>query len=273
MTTIQKIIKYLAIGFAMALTVAIISTILSVFHGLSGVLGLKKEDENVNIDMSEVQFENSDVAILDIDLSYTNLTIKTGETLKAEASNNKIQCTQNDKKLKIVEEYEVFSKNDREEMIVYVPEDLEFEKVKINTGAGKINIQNLTAKELVFELGAGETQIENLNVSDKCEIEGGIGKLNIAAGSIKDLDLDMGVGELNMTAKLTGENKVNAGVGNLKMNLKGDKENYKIDTDKGIGSVKIDGQEISDDEKYGDGENSIDVDGGIGSIKIDFVGE
>ena len=48
------------------------------------------------------------------------------------------------------------------------------------------------------------------------------------------------------------------------------KENYRIKTDKGIGTIKIDGKEISNNELYGNGSHSIDVDGGIGNIKIDF---
>jgi len=52
MTTVQKIIKYLAIAFAIFLIVTIISTVLGVLFGLSAILGLKKDiEENLNTEM------------------------------------------------------------------------------------------------------------------------------------------------------------------------------------------------------------------------------
>ena len=80
----------------------------------------------------------------------------------------------------------------------------------------------------------------------------------------------MGIGEINLTAKLTGKNEINAGIGNLNIELTGNEEDYKIQTNKGIGTVKIDGKEMSDGQKYGEGENHIDIDGGIGNIKVKF---
>ena len=44
MTLAQKIIKYLALAFAIFLIVTIISGILGGLYALSGVLGLKKEN-------------------------------------------------------------------------------------------------------------------------------------------------------------------------------------------------------------------------------------
>ena len=76
MTTAQKVIKYLALAFAIVLIVSIISGILSALYALSGVLGLKKENETIKGEMSMIDFENSDVATLNIDVSFTNLIIK-----------------------------------------------------------------------------------------------------------------------------------------------------------------------------------------------------
>lgn len=271
MTTAQKIIKYLAIAFAIFLIITIISTILTATVALSGILGIKKHTENLNnAEMVTTSFENTKIHTLNIDIAATNLTIKQGEILKIETDNSNIDCKQSNEELKINEKhYKWFSYNNVEkELILYVPEDLEFEKVKINAGAGKINLDELTTRKLMFELGAGECEIQNLNVSKECEIEGGAGKITILSGTINDLDFDMGIGEANITADLVGTNEINAGVGELNIKLQGEKDSYKIKTDKGIGAIKIDSKEISNGEVYGDGENYIDIDGGIGSINI-----
>ena len=121
-----------------------------------------------------------------------------------------------------------------------------------------------------MELGAGETIIEKLNVTNDCKIESGAGKVSILSGNINDLNLDMGIGEFNVTSSITGDSKINAGIGSLVLNIQGSKENYTIKADKGLGSIKIDGKETVDDVRYGSGINTIKIDGGIGSIKIDF---
>lgn len=270
MTTAQKIIKNLAIAFAIFLIISIISLILSATLALSGILGIKRAVQNSNKEMVTTTFENAEIHTLNIDIAFTNLTIKQGEILNIETDNSNINCKQSNQELQIKEKnHKWFSFNHVEkELIVYIPEDLEFEKVKINAGAGKINLDELNAQKLRFELGAGECEIRNLNVSKECEIEGGAGKVTISSGTINELDFDMGIGEANITADLIGKSEINAGVGELNIKLQGEKDSYKIKSDKGIGSIKIDGKEISNGEVYGDGENQIDIDGGIGSINI-----
>ena len=221
--------------------------------------------------MSMINFENSEVATLDIDVAFTNLIIKKGDFLIAETNNENINCKQNNQNLQIKEkQHNWFSKNNKGDLVVYIPENLEFEKVKINAGAGKIQIENINTENLYLELGAGETIIEKLNVKDDCKIESGAGKVSILSGKINELNLDMGIGKFEATSDITGNSKINAGIGNLELNIQGNKENYTIKADKGIGSIKIDGKEVADDVTYGDGENTIKIDGGIGAIKIIF---
>ena len=80
----------------------------------------------------------------------------------------------------------------------------------------------------------------------------------------------MGVGETNINALLTGKSDIDAGIGNLNIMLNGSKEDYKINTEKGIGTVRIDGDSISNNQTFGNGDNLIKIDGGIGNISIKF---
>lgn len=271
MTSAQKVIKYLAIAFACFLIVAIITGILSALYALSGVLGLREDNDISSSEMTITNFESTEIDTLDIEIAYSELTIKKADSLRVETNNNNIKFSQENRELQIKEKkHKWFSINESQELIVYIPEDLELEKVRIITGAGKVNIENLKTERLAFELGAGEAEIKSLNVTKDCKIEGGAGKLSVISGNINDLNLDMGVGETNLKTILTGKSEINAGVGNLNIDLQNSKENYRIKTDKGIGNIKIDGKEISNGEVYGNGSNFIDVDGGIGNIEIDF---
>ena len=58
-----------------------------------------------------------------------------------------------------------------------IPENImTFDEVKIETGAGKINIQSLNTQGLYLELGAGDVYIENLIVAKEAKIDGGARK-------------------------------------------------------------------------------------------------
>ena len=272
MTTAQKIIKYLALSFAIFLIFTIMSGIFETLYSLSGLLGLQKEDKVIKNEMNIINFENNSGALLDIDVSFTNLIIKKGEFLKAETNNKNINCKQNNQNLQIKEKkHNWFSKNNKGDLIIYIPEDLNFEKVKINAGAGKIQIENINAKKLYLDLGAGETVIEKLNITDNCKIESGAGKVSILSGNINELNLDMGVGKVSINSKLTGNSKIDAGVGNLKIDLLNKIDDYYIDISKGLGSISLNGEDLSEGT-YGSGSNKINIDGGIGNIDITTIG-
>lgn len=271
MTSIQRIIKYFATAFALLLIVAIISGILGGVYALAAIFDLKNDNQTLNEQINGVSFQAENITELDIDIAYATLTIKQGDSLAVETNSKNINCKQSNKTLKISEKnYNWFSKNEDSILIVYIPEGMSFEKVKISTGAGKVSICDITTQKLSFELGAGATEISNLNVLNSAEIEGGAGKIEIVSGTINNLDLDMGIGEANITATLVGKSELNAGIGTVNLNVQANKEDYKVNIDKGIGSIKIDGTEVSTGSWFGSGNNLIEIDGGIGTINVNF---
>lgn len=265
MSSTQKLIKYFALAFAWVL-------IFSIFSALALTLttiGSSLDDNNsITEKLNNIDFEG-DFNILEIDISTSKLIIKEGDFFKAETSNKYISCKQDGNKLFIEErKHSWFSNNDNNELIVYIPKSFIFDAVAIDTGAGKVDIEELITKKLYLNLGAGKVEIDNLVVSDEGEINGGAGEFIIKDGNINDLNLDMGVGRIELNSKLTGESIVDSGIGEISLNLIGKLDDYKIIIDKGIGSATLNGTNMSDDTYYGNGSNKIDIDGGIGTINI-----
>lgn len=275
MSIVQKVIKYLAIAFAIALIVGIITTIVSVVSSIPLTLKIgKNNSDSNNVIETSSDFESENIAFLDIDIAYSNLTIRKGEYLKVESSDKDIQCKQDEQKIIIKEKNSNwFNNTKKEELIVYVPENIQFDKVNINTGVGKVNIEILNTKVLKMDLGAGETSIQNINITESAKIDTGAGKVNIKEAKINDLRCDLGIGATEISAKLLGNTRIGTGVGSLKLDVLGKKEEYETKINKGLGNVTIDEEKISDNEVVGNGENKIDIDGGVGEIKINFRGE
>lgn len=271
----QKVIKYLAIAFAIALIVGIITTIVRVVSSIPLTLKIgKNNSDSNNVIETSSDFESENIAFLDIDIAYSNLTIRKGEYLKVESSDKNIQCKQDEQKIIIKERNSNwFNNTKKEELIVYVPENIQFDKVNINTGVGKVNIEILNTKVLKMDLGAGETSIQNINITESAKIDTGAGKVNIKEAKINDLRCDLGIGATEISAKLLENTRIGTGVGSLKLDVLGKKEEYETKVNKGLGNVTIDEEKISDNEVVGNGENKIDIDGGVGEIKINFRGE
>lgn len=267
MSQIQKIIKYLAIAFALFLTVSIISTIMYGFSFIGDIFN--DENKSITEKLTDLKIEDNTL-LLDIDVRNSNIAIKRGEIFKAETNNKYIKTKQVNNKLFITEEKHNWFKNNNYELIVYVPDEFIFDGISIETGASKLNVETLITKKLYLNLGAGKVDINNLKVLENADIDGGAGKIDINASAINNLDLDMGVGEFSLISKLTGKNEIDSGIGKLNLTLLGNKDDYQITLDKGIGSSTIDGKNINDDTTYGIGNNKLDIDGGIGSIQIKF---
>ena len=274
MTTAQKVIKYLATAFAVFLIITIISAILSGGYALLSALGLIHTNKDiVTENLKVISKKVKEVTTLKIDLAYTNLDIKTGDDFKVETNNSKITFEENNGSVKIKEENRNWLNNNNmsSNLIIYIPEDMiAIDETKIQTGAGKINIEKLNTQRLYLELGAGDVYIENVIATGETKIDGGVGKTELKSCEINNLKANLGMGEFTFSGKLTGKSKIDSGVGAINIDLIDNKNNYKIDVSKGLGNVTLDGQKLETDRVYGIGENYLDIDGGIGEIKIDF---
>lgn len=104
MTTAQKVIKYLAIAFAIFLIINIISAILWGLFGFTFIFGLHNTDNDTIREQSVItNYEYKDIDTLDIDIDFSSLIIKTGEEFKVEGNNEYLRCIQDNRTIHIEE--------------------------------------------------------------------------------------------------------------------------------------------------------------------------
>lgn len=268
MITVQKIIKYLALVFAIFLSVSIITGICGALFTIANLFGANTESEIVN------QSIGSDFTSISVNLSAAELEIKTGDKFAVETNHKYLKCEEQDDILKISETRTLFaSHSGGMKVILTVPKGIHFDYVDIRAGAGSVTIDELSSNMLDIELGAGELKAGELVATYKAEIDGGAGSVTISGGRLNNADIDMGVGELNLTSELSGKSSIDYGIGETNLVLIGEEDDYKIELDKGIGEAWLAGRKMSDDSVYGAGENFIEIDGGIGELNIIFKTE
>lgn len=268
MTSVQKIIKYLAFAFAIFLSVSIIGGIIT---GIAGVSFLVSGKAKEPVGEMQVYSIDGDISSLSLRLSGAELQIKTADKFSVESNHKYISVKSENGQLCIHETKRLFSFHPKGvTVILNIPEGFVFDDATVETGAGKVSIDALACDTLQLSLGAGEAEIKNLTANSCADIDGGAGELKIDGGRLCNLGLDMGVGALSLKSRIEGQSRLDYGIGETRLTLLGSCEDYEIEMDKGIGEAKLAGESMRDDSVYGWGENRIEIDGGIGAIYIDF---
>ncbi len=265
MTTFQKAVKYLAMAFAIFLTVSIIGGILSMFGLFGGFFGGDAVTEDI-----KTYTVSSDIKSLEVKINAADFTIKQGDSFSVESNLKYLTVEDKNGVLTIRDTKKFIRTYTGAVLTLYIPADTVFDKANITTGAGRLTVDNLSADTMNFELGAGEVAIDTLVASSDIDINGGAGKITISGGALHNLDLDMGAGQLNLMSALTGESDFDLGVGESNITVIGNKNDYKLDIEKGLGNITVDGTSVSNIKGQGNGNNDIEISGGIGAINLKF---
>lgn len=255
MTTFEKIVKYVATGFAALLAVGIVVGIL---QGILLIIGIISGNSGKTIDSNQVFEMNKGISNIQIESSVGDIQFyeTTGNEIRIDAKSvsENYSCELDDKGTIIIRNKNtksfVFSWFRRNSTIkIYIPKELELKSVNLDLGVGDVKIQELAAKELIIDSGIGEIQLKD--------------------SKIMNLEADFGIGDFKTEDCQMGNIQVENGIGDIRLNLIGDINDYEIEVDKGLGDSKINDENI---KYYKEGEPiyEISCDSGIGDIKINI---
>ncbi len=232
------------------------------------LVGCNKQD--VVLDDVRAYEINSAIHSLDICINAADFKIENGEEFFVESNLKYLSVSEKDGVLTIVDEAKNNSDYSNAKLTIYVPDGTVFEDVEIKTGAVKLTVNTLFANSLKLKLGAGDVRFECLNASSDADIKGGAGKITIDSGTINNLTLKMGSGKLNLTAAVLGVCNLKFGVGESNLTLLGSKDDYKVDIEKGLGNITVDGKTVTDFGSSGNSQNHLEIEGGVGAINLKF---
>ena len=265
MNRIQKIIKMCAIILGILIIVSIFSALI---FGLSffGVFNFSSNNGK--------SFENvyKNINNIDIEVSSSSIKFENGNEFKIVGSNvsNNFKVKNNNSTLKIEEKKINFiNKNTTGEITIYVPDNSTLNNLKIESGAGKIYIKNIKSNMIDIDQGTGLLTIDN-SIFLKGEIDGGAGNIEITSSTLNNLDMDAGVGSINIESYITGKSNIECGIGTMDIKLLGNIEEYRIDIEKGLGIININGEKQESSTVYGNGTNLLELSGGVGNINVEF---
>lgn len=230
--------------------------------------GCSKQD--VVLDETKTYEITSEIHSLDVRINAADFKIVSADEFSVESNLKYLSVSEKNGVLKIEDEPKSNSNYSNAILTLYVPNDVVFNDVDIENGSAKMTVDTLSANSIELKLGAGDVRFESLNASADVDIEGGAGRITIVSGTLNDLSLEMGMGELNLTAAVLGDSDLKFGVGGSNVTLIGSKDDYKVDIEKGIGNITVDGKTVTDFGSSGNGQNHIEIEGGVGTINLKF---
>lgn len=271
MTTTQKIIKYLAIAFALFLVISIFSIIFGLSREIISSINNDKKESELLEEYTTISNNVNNIESFKIDISNDDIEIKEGEKFEVKTNDPDVKFYHENSIVKIKSDKTFswhLSNSSRGTIIIYLPNEFNISELDLNLGAGKIDIDKIFVETLLMDLGAGTMTAKEINVYEKATINGGAGNINIYSGTINNLNLKLGAGNASIESDLTGSNTLTTGVGKLNLGLSQSKDNYKFDISKGLGNIILNDFDVSEDILIGDGETKIKISGAIGNIII-----
>ena len=208
--------------------------------------------------------------------SITNNTKKIGASVQVEGDTLMIS-TKNNRK------WNWFSgwKGDRlgrskTAITVKIPQNTLFDTADIIIGAGLLMLDGFTANQrFKLNTGAGEVDVKNITASN-VNIQTGVGETVFHNCSFTDTVMNTGIGETVFDGKIFKSLDIKAGIGEIDMRINGKKDDYLINATSGIGSILIDGRSATgiDSTFRINNQNAlhtIRVKAGIGEVDIKFT--
>jgi len=154
-----------------------------------------------------------------------------------------------------------------------LPEGLELADCRISVGAGSVKLSGISADALRIDSGAGSIKGDGLTAR-KTVLKTGAGSLEFTGCIFDDTGIETGAGRVVFEGESGSRMEVSTGAGSVELAVEGAENDYRIDFNRGIGSVRIGSASYNGVGNGTAGNPSADkrikLSTGVGSVRITF---
>lgn len=223
----------------------------------------------------------SDLDTVDIRLKAASLVIRTGTDtgyLATDFEKDAIRIRTDGKRFSVEESdwqnsLRFGTDHARPVLEITLPEGLSLADCRISVGAGSVKLSRIKAEGLRIESGAGSIKGEGI-AAQKTVLKTGAGSLEFTDCVFEDTGIETGAGRVRFEGNLTSRMEVSTGAGSVELDVGGTENDYRIDFNRGIGSVRIGSASYNGVGNGTAGNSSADkrikLSTGVGSVRISF---
>lgn len=156
---------------------------------------------------------------------------------------------------------------------VTIPSGVRLEECRITLGAGTLVIEDIDAAILTLETGAGSVTASRVK-AEKTRVETGAGQAVFKDVSFASLTASTGAGQVVLQGDITKDAEISTGAGAIELSLSGSEKDYRFETERGLGAVRIGSSSWAGPGSGIAGNPEapvrIKLNSGIGSVRVRF---
>lgn len=202
-----------------------------------------------------IDSKDAEIASLDIDIGMGSFVLSDGDefaisTYGIRKENFSYEITDGCLYLKYSPQISLisfnFSEFDNNSSIFLTVPKKDFDKITVNMTAGDVSVMNVNAQKLTAKSSAGSMLIDGV-CAESASFKMTAGDCTVSNSTVKNSSISMTAGDMYFgDCKLYGDNNIKMTAGELQMSLIGDRADYRINVDKALGNVYIDGADVSE---------------------------
>ena len=155
------------------------------------------------------------------------------------------------------------------EIVLTVPESMDWKKIEIDAQAAYVALQDFSAEEMEFSAGAGSIEASGLQTK-KLILSAEAGAITVTDSEAAELEADAEAGVLRFSGSITDMVDADAELGNIVLNLSQSEDDFDYEIDSALGNVEFDGVSMENFVICNKASGKMKLDSSMGNIEIYF---
>ncbi len=155
------------------------------------------------------------------------------------------------------------------EIVLTVPESMDWKKIEIDAQAAYVALQDFSAEEMEFSAGAGSIEASGLQTK-KLILSAEAGAITVTDSEAAELEADAEAGVLRFSGSITVMVDADAELGNIVLNLSQSEDDFDYEIDSDLGNVEFDGVSMENFVICNKASGKMKLDSSMGNIEIYF---
>ena len=156
------------------------------------------------------------------------------------------------------------------EIVLTVPESMDWKKIEIDAQAAYVALQDFSAEEMEFSAGAGSIEASGLQTKKLILSAEAGGAITVTDSEAAELEADAEAGVLRFSGSITDMVDADAELGNIVLNLSQSEDDFDYEIDSDLGNVEFDGVSMENFVICNKASGKMKLDSSMGNIEIYF---
>ena len=155
------------------------------------------------------------------------------------------------------------------EIVLTVPESMDWKKIEIDVEAAYVALQNFSAEEMEFSADAGSIEASGLQMK-KLILSVEAGAITLTDSEAAELEADAEAGAIRFSGSITDRVDADAELGNIVLKLSQSKDDFDYEIDSDLGNVEFDGISVENSVICNKASGKMNLDSSMGNIELYF---